>query len=105
MVWGESVSALRLPDAPNIMLNDINFLLNGPRFDSRCEEEAPPALSPGEKEKGTTPGRIICGTRKETWVLRGRGSVEEEAGCLIVRETPIFGRLAWPRLASWKINS
>jgi len=36
--WTEgSVSALRLPDAPNIMFNDINFLLNGPRFDSRCE--------------------------------------------------------------------
>lgn len=37
-VGGGSVSALRLPDAPNIMFNDINFLLNGPRFDSRCEE-------------------------------------------------------------------
>lgn len=36
-----SVSALRLPDAPNIMFNDINFLLNGPRFDSRCERVAP----------------------------------------------------------------
>lgn len=40
--WSEgSVSALRLPDAPNIMFNDINFLLNGPRFDSRCERVAP----------------------------------------------------------------
>lgn len=40
--WTEgSVSALRLPDAPNIMFNDINFLLNGPRFDSRCERVAP----------------------------------------------------------------
>lgn len=40
--WTEgSVSALRLPDAPNIMFNDINFLLNGPRFDSRCERGAP----------------------------------------------------------------
>lgn len=24
------------------MFNDINFLLNGPRFDSRCERGAPP---------------------------------------------------------------
>lgn len=40
--WTEgSVSALRLPDAPNIMFNDINFLLNGPRFDSRCERVGP----------------------------------------------------------------
>lgn len=38
VVGGGSVSALRLPDAPNIMFNDINFLLNGPRFDSRCEK-------------------------------------------------------------------
>ncbi|KAH0569096.1 hypothetical protein KQX54_021804 [Cotesia glomerata] len=28
-----------LPDAPNIIFNDINFLLNGPRFDSRLREE------------------------------------------------------------------
>lgn len=41
--WTEgSVSALRLPDAPNIMFNDINFLLNGPRFDSRCERGTSP---------------------------------------------------------------
>lgn len=57
MVWGESVSALRLPDAPNIMFNDINFLLNGPRFDSRCEEEARPSLLPsrrGERKRNYT---------------------------------------------------
>lgn len=46
-----SVSALRLPDAPNIMFNDINFLLNGPRFDSRREEAASPARAETCPEK------------------------------------------------------
>lgn len=51
-VWTEgSVSALRLPDAPNIMFNDINFLLNGPRFDSRCERGGPPNRSLWKLEK------------------------------------------------------
>lgn len=60
--WTEgSVSALRLPDAPNIMFNDINFLLNGPRFDSRCERGATPALpEPQAVEAGKSiPERII----------------------------------------------
>lgn len=56
--WPEgSVSALRLPDAPNIMFNDINFLLNGPRFDSRCERVAPSPSS--EPQLRTEAGKSI----------------------------------------------
>lgn len=87
---GESVSALRLPDAPNIMFNDINFLLNGPRFDSEVRTGGGAGGrgggggggEGGGKKRGTTPGRIICGARrrrrrKETrfilWGGRGGG--------------------------------
>ena len=69
VVGGGSVSALRLPDAPNIMFNDINFLLNGPRFDSRCEKAPlgpcglPCDLNRKKKKKETVPRRIISKTK------------------------------------------
>lgn len=71
--WTEgSVSALRLPDAPNIMFNDINFLLNGPRFDSRCERGATPALPPfslnrrrGSRKKYTRENNLVSRVREE----------------------------------------
>lgn len=43
------VSALRLPDAPNIMFNDINFLLNGPRFDFEVRRRTLVRKSEGKK--------------------------------------------------------
>lgn len=67
--WTEgSVSALRLPDAPNIMFNDINFLLNGPRFDSRCERVAPSPLfrtaALNRSWKKYTSGNNLASTRR-----------------------------------------
>lgn len=64
-----SVSALRLPDAPNIMFNDINFLLNGPRFDSRCERVAPLPLlrtaAPNRSRKKYTLGNNLASRVRE----------------------------------------
>lgn len=63
VVGGGSVSALRLPDAPNIMFNDINFLLNGPRFDSRCEKAPSVRAACLDLKKRTIPRRIIFKTK------------------------------------------
>lgn len=84
-----SVSALRLPDAPNIMFNDINFLLNGPRFDSRCERVAPaPSFEPQhrtEAGKKYTLGNNLASRVRKEWKKNERDAWEgergEEGGC------------------------
>lgn len=83
--WTEgSVSALRLPDAPNIMFNDINFLLNGPRFDSRCERgPLPPTPSPepqlrGSRKKYTQENNLASSVEREKKKEAREGGVEEK---------------------------
>lgn len=76
--WTEGpVSALWLPDAPNIMFNDINFLLNGPRFDSRCERGPAARRAPAQPQPPCASRKKY--TRENNLASRARDEREKES--------------------------